>query len=260
MNKNQRDEQRQQDDIALIRGLIWVGIAIVFELLLLLVNKYYINIYTTAESVAMAYAVLNVMKAARIAGLAAAVACGAWAVLKFKKNEECYIPVLLMLVCGILVFTSHIVLNFQGSGVRMLYMLVPALAALALVYYLYQKDFFCCAAVSGMGVVALWLIRHGANSMYTVYAFLLLMGLVLVLGAVVLGGVRQTNGVLSVMGRKLQILPEDANYVILLATAVVNIMVVAGAMLMGGTLAYYLLYVMIAYLFALLVFYTVKMM
>ena len=86
------------------------------------------------------------------------------------------------------------------------------------------------------------------------------MGLVLVLGAVVLGGVRQTNGVLSVMGRKIQILPEDANYVILLATAVVNIVVVAGAMLMGGTLAYYLLYVMIAYLFALLVFYTVKMM
>lgn len=260
MNKNQKYEQRQQEDIALSRGLVWVGIAIVLELLLLLVNKYYVNVYTTTESIAMAYTMLNGMKVVRIAGLVGILVCGVLAASKFKKNQECRLPVMAMLICGILVFCCHIILKFQGAGVHMLYMLVPALAALALVYYLYQKEFFYCATVSGMGVVALWLIRHGANDAYTVYGFLFLMGLVLVLGAVTLGGVRQTNGELTVAGHTIQILAEDANYMVLLATAVVNIAVVALAMLMGGTFAYYLLYVMIAYLFGLLVFYTVKMM
>lgn len=260
MNKNQKDEQRLQEDLALSRGLVWVGIAIVLELLLLLVNKYYINIYTTAESIAAAYAVLNGMKVVRIAGLASVAVCGVWAVMKVKKGEENRIPVMLALISAILVFCCHVIMKFQDSGIHMLYMLVPALAALALVYYLYQKDFFCCAALSGMGVVALWLIRHGANDAFTVYGFLILMGIVLVLGAVILGGVRQTGGELTIMSRKIRVLPEDANYLILLVTAVINIAVVAAAMLMGGILAYYLLYVMIAYLFGLLVYYTVKMM
>lgn len=260
MNKNQKDEQRLQEDIALSRGLVWVGIAIVLELLLLLVNKYYVNVYTTVESVEMALMVLNILEAVRVIGVGAAAAFGIWGILKFKKGKECQIPVMLMLISGILVFSSHVIMNFQGTGVHMLYMLIPALAALALVYYLYQKDFFYSAALCGMGVVALWLIRHGANTAYTVYAYLAAMGLVLVAGAVILGGVRQTDGALTLMGQKIRILPEDANYLILLVTAVVNIAVVAAAMLMGGILAYYLLYVMIAYLFGLLVYYTVKMM
>ena len=41
MDKNQREERRRQEDIALNRGLLWVGAAILMELLLMLVNKYY---------------------------------------------------------------------------------------------------------------------------------------------------------------------------------------------------------------------------
>ena len=46
MDKNQREERRRQEDIALNRGLLWVGAAILMELLLMLVNKYYINYYS----------------------------------------------------------------------------------------------------------------------------------------------------------------------------------------------------------------------
>ena len=38
MDKNQREERRRQEDIALNRGLLWVGAAILMELLLMLVN------------------------------------------------------------------------------------------------------------------------------------------------------------------------------------------------------------------------------
>ena len=53
----------------------------------------------------------------------------------------------------------------------MLFWLVPAWAALALVYYLYQREFFLSALVSGVGVLGLWFVRHaGASSFYTIGA------------------------------------------------------------------------------------------
>ena len=43
MDKNQREARRRQEDKAFNRGLLWVGGAIVLELLMLLVNRYYIH-------------------------------------------------------------------------------------------------------------------------------------------------------------------------------------------------------------------------
>lgn len=260
MNKNERDEQRRQEDMALNRGLIWVGAAIVLELLLLLVNKYLVNVYTTQESIAMAYAVLNGLKAIRIITLVGVFACAGWSVMKLKKNEAAGLPVILSIACAALLFCSHIAVTFRGPGLRMLFIMVPAWAALALVYYLYQREFFLSAALTGMGAAALWLIRHSSAQPLTMYGFLVLMGVVLVVGAVVLGGLRQSNGVLNLNGRKIRLLPDDVNYALLLATAVINVAAVAGAMFLGGTVAYYLIYALVAWLFALLVYYTVKMM
>lgn len=71
MDKNQREERRRQEDIALNRGLLWVGAAILMELLLMLVNKYYINYYSTVESINMVYAFDAGLKAVRIVALIA---------------------------------------------------------------------------------------------------------------------------------------------------------------------------------------------
>ena len=260
MNKYERDEQRRQEDMALNRGLIWVGAAIVLELLLLLVNKYLVNVYTTQESIAMAYAVLTGLKAIRIITLVGVFACAGWSVMKLKRSETAGLPIVLSIACAALLFCSHIAVVFRGPGLRMLFIMVPAWAALALVYYLYQREFFLSAVFTGMGSAALWLIRHGSSNPATMYGFLAVMGLVLVVGAVVLGGVRQSGGVLTLNGSKLRLLPEDTNYALLLATAVINVAAVAAAMVLGGTVAYYLIYMMVAWLFALLVYYTVKMM
>lgn len=260
MDKNQRDEQRRQEDLALNRGLMWVGAAIVLELLLLLVNKYFINVYTTTESVSMAYAFLKGLKAMRIITLVGAVACAAWTFLKVKKHEKACTPVVALIGCVALLFCSHIIISFRDSGVRMLFILVPAWAALALVYYLYQKEFFVAAAFTGLGAVTLWMVRHGGAQPLTMYGFLALMGVVLVAGAMVLGGVRQAKGELNVAGRTIQLLSQDANYALLLATALVNVAAIALGMFLGGAVAYYLVYVLVAWLFGLLVYYTVKMM
>ena len=260
MNKNQKEEQRRQEDLALNRGLVWVGAAIVLELLLLLVNKYYIDVYTTSASVGMAYAFQTGLQAVRVIALAGMAACAVWTWLNVKKSNSVKPPVVLLIGCGVLSFCAHVALSYKDSGLRMLFLLVPALAALALVFYLYQREFFLCAAFSGLGVVTLWLIRHRASSALTMYLFLAIMAVVLVAGFALLNQVRQNEGVVTVNGKKTQFLPKDANYTLVFATALVNVVAVALGLLLGGTIAYYLVYALVACLFGLLVYYTVKMM
>ena len=51
-----------------------------------------------------------------------------------------------------------------------------------------------------------------------------------------------------------------SDYTVLLATCGASLAAVAAAMLLSGMVAYYLIYVMIIWLFALFVYYTVKLM
>ncbi len=260
MDKNQKEEQRRQEDMALNRGLMWVGAAVVLELLLLLVNKYFINYSMSPESINLALAFQTGLKAVRVIGLVGAAVGAVLTFLKLKKNDKACVPAAASIVSMALLFCSHVALSFTGSGMRMLFILVPAWAALALVYFLYQREFFFSAAFTSLGAVSLWMIRYGAAHPMTMYGILVLTGVVLVAGAVVLGGVRQAKGELTVFGNKVQLLPEDANYAVMLATAVVNVAAIALGLLLGATLAYCLVYVLVAWLFGLLVFYTVKMM
>lgn len=260
MNKNERDEQRHQEDLALSRGLVWVGAAIVLELLLLLVNKYYVNVYSTQESVNLAVAIGTGLKAVRIISLLGVVACGVWTWLNVKKNAKAGVPVAMLLGCAALCFCSHVTLTYQDSGVRMLFLLVPAWAALALVYYLYQRDFFVSGVFTGAGVVALWMIRHGAGSALTMYLALAVLVVVAAGGLVWLNVLRKNNGEMKLGGKSAAVLPQDANYTVMFAAALVNVAAAVLGLLLGSTIAYYLVYVLVAGLFGLLVYYTVKMM
>ena len=72
---------------------------------------------------------------------------------------------------------SHVTLSYEKNGVRMLFMLVPAWAALALVYCLYQPECFLAVTAGGFGAVGLWFVRFGG---VTVDVALCLVGAVLV--------------------------------------------------------------------------------
>lgn len=260
MDNHQKEEQRRQEDQALNRGLVWVGAAIVLELLLLLVNKYYINVYTTEASINLAIAVRTALQAVRIITLVGMVACVAWAWLNAKKDSKITVPAVMLIGCTALCFCAHIALTYHDSGVRMLFLLVPAAAALALVYHLYQRDFFICGVFTGLGVITLWLIRYAGTSPVTMYLFLVLTLVVIGVGVMFLLKLRKDNGCMTLGGHRVEILPHDANYTLMLAAAAANVAAAVLALLLGSTIAYYLVYVLVACLFGLLVYYTVKMM
>lgn len=255
--QNERETRRREEDAALNRGLAWIGVGIVLELLLLLVRRYYLNVYTTAESVNIALAFHSGLKVCRVIGLAGAVVCIVWAWLSWNKGSRSAFPGSLCVLCAVLAFISHVTMVFRDSGVRMLLMLVPACAGLALAFYLYQREFFWSGVFTGMGVVALWMIRHRGPG--TVNVYLAVLYAVLGCALIVLIANRQGK-TLKVGTLELRLLPRGAAWQPIGITVIANALAVLAALMSNITVAYYLIYVLAAWLFGLLVYYTVKML
>ena len=85
------------------------------------------------------------------------------------------------------------------------------------------------------------------------------MGAVLV--ALVTLGLKKSDGALmQAGGKKVQWAPQGISYALVLASCVLGVLVVIAAAALGSNAAYYLMFAMVAWLFALVVYYTVKMM
>ena len=255
MDKKQNAEVRKQEDAALDRALIWVAGAVVLEALLLFVNRYLIN-YRLSE-VDMAIMMWNVLKVVRIAGAVACAAALVWAVLRFRKGQKAELVTAGALACGALAVCAHVAMAFEKAGVQMLFLMVPAWAGLALIYYLYQREFFLGAVASGLAILGLWFVRFGGG--VGMEAVLVLCAVALVLAAVLY--LKKTGGLVPRGdGEMLRFLSKKTVYTIPMASCVVGMAAVALAMVLGSAVAYYLLFAMVVWLFALLVYYTVKLM
>lgn len=255
MNKKEREARRRQEDMALNRGLMWVGGAIVLEALLLLVNRYYINY--RLDEVFTAEMVLNVLKGVRIAGAVAFVLAVVWTVLQFRKGAKFILPVAAAAAGGALAICAHVTLAFQKNGVQMLLLLVPAWAGLALIFYLYQREFFLGAAGVGLAVLGLWFVRFGSGVGFE--ALLCLAGVAAVTAAAF--WLKKNNGKIpGPEGKLLRVMSKKTSYTMILASCGAGLVALLAAMVLGANIAYYLIFVMVAWLFGLLVYYTVKLM
>jgi hypothetical protein len=246
MDRNQK-EVRRQEDAALNRGLLWVGAAIVLELLLMFVKRYYIEYRIDSASVALAETLSYVLYALRVAGCLGAAVCVLWAVLRLRMGKGTAVPVVIAVVLGALAVCAHVSIAFKATGVQMLFLLVAAWAGLALVYYLYQKEFFLAATASGFACVGLWFIRYGGGELELVICEV---GLLIVLLAAM--WLRRHDG-----GK---FVDPEASYTAIFLSGLIGAIALILASFLGATAAYYLLFLMVAWLFALLVYYTVKMM
>lgn len=253
MDKKQREARRHQEDVALTRALLWIAAAVVLEGLLVLVNRFYINYYV--DEIELVVALQSVLKVVRIAGAVVAAAGVVVAVIQAIKSKKAILPLLLAVAGGALAICSHVVLKYKATGMSMLFWLVVAWAVLAVVYYIYQKEFFLSAAATGMSVLALWFVRYASGASYEVA--LILVAIILVLAITLF--LKKHDGVLP-LKTPLRFLPAGCSYSVVLASCLVSAAVVIAALAAGATVAYYLIFVMLAWIFALFVYYTVKMM
>ena len=252
MNKRQQEEQRRSEEQALKQGLLWAATAVVLEVLLFFVNRYAFDFDATAQGVAIAETMRTVLSALRLVGAAACVLGIALLVMQqMKKIGKSAWPIVAFAAGVVVKVCAHVALKYQSTGMRMLYLLVPVLGGLALSYYIYHREFFVAAVACVLAVLGLWFVRVGGMSAEVIGTILFC---VAVLVAVL--KLKRGNGCL----KDVRLLHEKTNYTVVLASCAAAIAVQLLAVVAGSAVAYYLIFAMGAWLFALLVYYTVKML
>ena len=231
MNKKEQQAQRaKQEDVVLNKVLWWIVGAVVLEVLLLLLNKVYANY--TVEQIELAKSLRDVFSVLMIALPICFVVLLIWAVVARKSGK----------------FT----------GIRLLYVAVPAVAVLALIYYLYQREFFFAAVLSALGLLGVKVVPYHFGFPAIAYGYAVVLGVALVGAVVVFRVMQAAEGKLRLKGNWVEVLPKSANYALLYVTCGVVAAVVIAALLLGGLAVLY--GVLVAWLLILAVYYTVRLM
>ncbi|MGN0968617.1 MAG: hypothetical protein ACI4O3_05045 [Oscillospiraceae bacterium] len=153
-----------------------------------------------------------------------------------------------------------LLLNRLLPGVTIIHwlsILVPVVAVLAMVYYLFQRDFFCITVISACGILCLQLYRKAFFN----HPFRIRCGFVL--GFVLLAAAVVVLIMLQCGKRPLRLdrlVPRDANFPLLYITCGLTALLLALTLALGSAAAYYLLFVLVGWLFVTAVYYIVKLM
>lgn len=266
MDKEKRAAEKRaarshKEDVILNRVLIWFGAAVVVELILLLLNRYYVNITTAPGEIEFAGALLKAWPA--IIGVTAVgtVVCLLWAIFRVKGGKPATLPGVLFGVFLTALVISVVTYRFYGAGVQFLCGIVPAAAVLALVYYLYQHEFFAVTVLSALGLVGLWLFRRaGSAHQPLLYGYIVVLAVILVAAVLLCRSMSNHGGALTLGGKKLQVFSHNASYGMIYLTCAIVAVAVAAALALGTGAAYYLIFALVGWLFVMAVYYTVKLM
>lgn len=252
--KGKRERRNKEDDAVFNRMLLWLVGAVVAELIILLLQKIYVDMIF---DVAVAEALLVFFKVFSVAGLVVTVGCGVWAVLNFRSGKPVTLPLAVAGAAALLWVISLVTYLLYDEGLRLLMMLPAAGAVLILIFFLYQRPFFLNALLTAGGLLALWMHRQYYMDHPNFITVCIVAGLV-VLAAVAFLAVqlRKTDGKLW----SIRVMPVDSNYMMTWITCGVTAAAMVLALILGVTMSHYLLFVLVGWLFAQAVFFTVKMM
>ena len=264
MGKKEKEikaQQEQQEIDILWRVLFWLGAGVLLETFVLFANRFFFS-YSTSE-IGMLKTVASILSALQYIGLILAAVFAAWAFFARRKNQKKgsfrFITAgffAMLSVCCILFF------RIGDASVTFLLVAIPAMAGLALVYYLYQREFFALAVISGAGILGLWLIRSSnpryATMLYTYLALAVCLIAALTIGAYFL---QKRDGTLVIGERTLQIFnKQSANYNMIFITAALVLVSFALGMIAGIAVAYYAILALVVWLFVMAVYFTSKLM
>lgn len=145
------------------------------------------------------------------------------------------------------------------AAIRWLSILIPVIAVLAMVYYLFQRDFFCISVISACGIMSLQLYRRMFLMHPTRIRCGFALGFLLLAAAIVLLVLIQLDKRPLPLNID-RLVPKDANFPLLYVTCGLNAALLALTLILGSTVAYYLIFVLAAWLFITAVYYVVKLM
>jgi hypothetical protein len=255
--QGKRLQRRKQEDAAFNKMLLWLAGAVVLEILTFLLRRIYINYSYTDFGVGLMVALNSFFGVFRFAGAVLTVAGAVWLLLSLKGGKKLVAPGVFTGVMLWLWAASVLCFGLNTMGMQILCVLPVAVAVLAAIYFLYQREFFYNTILVGIGITALWVYRQ----IYMNHPRMTYCGF-----AAVWVGLAAAAALAFLLSRRkgklgfLRVLPAGAGYPSIYLTCAVTAAVLLAALLVGIAVAYYAIFALIGWLFCLAVYYTVKLM
>lgn len=255
--KRAKAEKAKQDEEAINRTLFWIVGGVALEFVLMLLNRFYHH-YSSQEIWIMEW-LHNSLPIIGAMSLVVAVAAAVWWIKHRDQKKAAFVGALALFMGGLALgcFAARF---FGAHGLQLIYLAVPVAVILALVFFLYPKEFFVVCLTGVCALFGIWITDKGLGGAFAAMSrvAVVLAALVALVCAVVCKKAQSGKGTVEVKGKKVTLFPENANYALLYASAVISAGVLA---LAAFGLASGILYgAMVAWLLIMAVYYTVKMM
>lgn len=155
------------------------------------------------------------------------------------------------------VCTSALSIVFSQSMLMLLYIFVPAVVVLYIIFYSYQREFFMIALSCIVGGIGIWLLGSDLVNSSDMLAIIGAAAIVVLCAAFTIWA-QIGGGKIKLFGRELAPFKSDARYGIVYLTFVLVLALLAAALL-AADLAIYFVFGLIAYIVLIGVYYTVKL-
>lgn len=258
MSEKKKDlaAQSRREDEVLNRALLWIGGAAILILFLLFVDRFFIH-YRVSE-IALAAALNDyILPAVAVIALAGCIIGILFARKAAQTGKGVKGYAALALLCGGLALCSAAAWRLHEAGIQFMCAAIPAAAVLALVYYLFQREFFLIAAASAVSIAALWTIRRaGTGHVTAVYGALVATLVFLIALALISRKLQAADG----LWKGKRILSKNAAYPMIYVTCAVMAVLLLAASVAGTGAAYYLMFPAAGWLIVMAVYFTVKLM
>ena len=264
-NQRKTPQSRAQEDY--ITNKILTIFVFTFAVMMLLIIAYrgYSHMNTYLQSYYGSYIAAGL-------GAAGAIVSGIFALRDRKqgirREYKVLTPLNICLGCLLICAAGLVCGRFTVDGIKVLYAVVPSVALLSLLPMIYPRDFFFIALVTGCGVLLMYIYSKEISELMlwqrdfslrslgaTLVALLLLCA-----WTVLLVRLKRNQGRLSLRRLDLELYPKGTHYLFSFLTAGVVALCTLAAYLFGAVAAYYMMFLLLAYLFAMAVVYTVKML
>lgn len=152
-------------------------------------------------------------------------------------------------------------LAFSEHTVSLLYVFIPVVTVLFIVYHTYPTDFFAISGITAFGAIGLWLMGSAINGGMGASKLWLIIGVVLAVLAVLIAAtiVIQANGGKLCRKSKCAFFDKDAKYFLLYITFALILALLVATWFLVGAATYYFLFILLAYFVVVGIYYTLKM-
>ncbi len=261
MDKRERTARQRQEDAALVKILYWMSGAALLVILLRLAQRYYVDFDSSDAGIDLAYAISKSLP--WVLGLGLVLAAGAFflAYRAAGTGKSVHLPVALGTFSLGLSGCALGIWQGGASGIQVLTYGIIGLGILAMIYYLYQRDFAVVALVSGLGLAGIWL-RFRLSGGLRLYVLLTVLLAALTAIAVLTWVLQSKGGAIVCRGKRVELLPAKGTaYSLIYLSCGLMVLSLLAALALGGALSAMIFYaVPVAWALIMAVYYTVKLM